>query len=399
MDGLLFSIHVLDFASGWPDLHIMHHHYNIPINNAIATNNTNIGYFLLQTNLNKGKNVAIVTTLTHNQLGSSSSGPNKRKAPGSDIPTTSIESESGTNGAQPSTAVQQAETSRSPSRKSSLRPSRSKEPRELNGNVSASPSSSRSSLRLSMSKDTTAKTERFSTPSTASGAKPQIVIPSSAKRTKQLLELPISGDEPKYKGVSEKYFPIARVEKQKALKRAYPKRDKVDRGIISFCTSSESAPSIPQPDPIAFLRANLDERLRQIDGPAVTFDIDDERLAMLSTTFGFVNDYILLDGVTRVPEGFHYGCNCSGSGPCDLTTCDCLFEEEESNQKISTYHPLENGQFVLHPSFLERRSKIAECCSLCSCKGLEGGCWNTVVQRGRQVRFEIFDTGTRGNGM
>ncbi|KAJ5553500.1 histone H3 methyltransferase SUV39H1/Clr4 [Penicillium frequentans] len=375
------------------------HLYNIPINNGIATKNTNFGYLLLQTNLTNGNNVAIVTTLTHNQLGSSSSGPNKRKAQNSDIPTTSIETDSGTNGAASTVVQPKVEPSRSLSRKPSLRPSRSKEPREPNGNVSASPSSSRSSLRLSRSKDTTAKTDRLSTPSAAIRATPQIVIPSSAKRTKQLLALPISGEEPKLKGVSEEYFPISRVEKQKALKRAYPKRDKVDRSIIPFCTSSESAPTIPQPDPIAFLRANLDERLRQIDGPAVTFDIDDERLAMLSTTFGFVNDYILLDGVTRVPEGFHYGCNCSGSGPCDLTTCDCLFEEEESNQKISTYHPLENGQFVLHPSFLERRSKIAECCSLCSCKGLEGGCWNTVVQRGRQIRFEIFDTGPRGNGL
>ncbi|KAJ5664339.1 hypothetical protein N7507_005070 [Penicillium longicatenatum] len=355
--------------------------------------NTNLRHLLLQA---KGKNVAVVSTLTHNQLGSSS-GPHKRKLSGSNVPTNSIETDVGTHGAHALTVVRpKVEASRSTSRKSSFRPSQSKES-NAHAKASASPASSRASLQPSMP-ETNGKVDRQSTPNTANSAKPLIVIPSSAKRTKEILKFPVSGKE-EYKGTSEKYYPIATKLKQKALKRAYPKREKVDRSIISFYTSSESAPSISQPDPVAFLRANLEKRLRDIDGPPVTFSINDERLAMLSTTFGFVNDYILLGGVTRVPEGFHYGCNCSGSGPCDLTTCDCLFEEVESNQKISTYRPLENGTFVLHPDFLKRRSKIAECCSLCSCKGLEGGCWNTVVQRGRQVRFEIFDTGPRGCGL
>ncbi|KAJ6109250.1 histone H3 methyltransferase SUV39H1/Clr4 [Penicillium sp. IBT 16267x] len=376
----------------------MHHHNNIPINHGVATNNTNLGYLLLQT---KDKDVTIVSALSDNQLGFSSN-PNKRKlVPNSDIPTTSIENDSGTDGAQALRVFQpDVEASRlSTSRKSSLRPSQSKEPRDPNAKVSVSSTSGRLSLKLSKSKEPNATVDRPSTPSTANSSKPQIVIPSSAKRTKQILKFPISGPE-KHMGLSEKSFPIASERKLKSLKRAYPKREKVDRSIISFYTSAETAPENPQPDAIAFLRANLDERLRAIDGPAVTFNIEDERLAMLSTTFGFVNDYILLDGVTRVPEGFHYGCNCSGSGPCDLTTCDCLFEEVDSNQKISTYwDPLDNGKLVLHPSFLARRSKIAECCSLCSCKGLEGGCKNTVVQHGRQVRFEIFDTGPRGCGL
>lgn len=140
------------------------------------------------------------------------------------------------------------------------------------------------------------------------------------------------------------------------------------------------------------LRDNLNERLESISGPSITSNISDKKLALLSTNFGFLNDYILRDGVQRVDEGFNSGCNCIGA--CDPTNCDCLFEEEDSDEKIRTYHEV-NGQYLLHPSFLARRSKIVECCALCSCRG---NCWNTVVQRGRQVRFEIFDTGNRGLG-
>ncbi|KAJ5628090.1 hypothetical protein N7490_010318 [Penicillium lividum] len=217
-----------------------------------------------------------------------------------------------------------------------------------------------------------------------------VVIPSPSVHQKRVLV----GSHVPSMGLSEKRYPTISIEKRRAAKRAYPKRNEVDRSIVSLSMWSEYGPESHHPSPAALLRANLNEKLKLINGPAITFNIDDEQLAMLSATFGFVNDYVLLDGVTRVDEGFNSGCNCIG--PCDPTACDCLFEEEDSDKKIPTYQIAENGQIVLRSSFLERRSKIVECCDLCSCKGK---CWNTAVQRGRQVRFEIFDTGARGCGI
>jgi histone-lysine N-methyltransferase SUV39H len=46
---------------------------------------------------------------------------------------------------------------------------------------------------------------------------------------------------------------------------------------------------------------------------------------------------------------------------------------------------------------LNRKAIILECTSHCNCKG--DRCWNHVVQNDRTVRFEIFNTGSRGFGM
>jgi len=51
---------------------------------------------------------------------------------------------------------------------------------------------------------------------------------------------------------------------------------------------------------------------------------------------------------------------------------------------------------VLRPDFMKRRSLIIECSSLCACGSR---CWNRVVQRGRTVRLEIFQTANRGMGL
>lgn len=145
--------------------------------------------------------------------------------------------------------------------------------------------------------------------------------------------------------------------------------------------------------PSKFLRHMQMQKLKRIGGEDLSFDIDDEKLAILSANFGFINEYKLQEGVTPVPSEFIAGCDCAG--PCDATSCDCLNEEINSDQKIVAYH-LVNGQRVLRPDFLKRKSIISECSSKCSCQGRQ--CWNHVVQQGRSVRLEIFDTGKRGFG-
>ncbi|KAJ5938082.1 hypothetical protein N7454_004424 [Penicillium verhagenii] len=216
---------------------------------------------------------------------------------------------------------------------------------------------------------------------TTSSPVPQVVIPTPSAKIRLLLK-PRASKGKKKLGMSEKVYPIEKLTETKYYSLS-------DSTPIKTPASAQSE--------IELLRNYLDERLKGIKGPQVVFNIDDQKLALLSSTFGFVNDYVLLDGVTRVEPGFNSGCNCTGA--CDPSSCDCLFEEEEDlNTKIRTYRPSASDKdlYVLDPKFLERRSKIVECCGLCSCKGK---CWNTVVQQGRQVQFEVFNAGQRGCGI
>lgn len=231
----------------------------------------------------------------------------------------------------------------------------------------------------------------------------KVVVPSPktripASRSQRDEEPPSPPDNPFY-AVDERY-PYLDYSARPAAAFARPARvnNVVNRSDVPFFKSApldtlKAAWSVAPKSSMTMLQGRLNKRLQSISGPAITFNISDAKLALLSTNFGFLNDYVLRDGVQRVDEGFNSGCNCL-IGKCDPTDCDCLFDEEDRDEKIRTYHEV-NGQFLLHPSFLARRSKIVECCDLCTCRGK---CWNTVVQQGRQVRFEIFDTGNRGLG-
>jgi histone-lysine N-methyltransferase SUV39H len=97
--------------------------------------------------------------------------------------------------------------------------------------------------------------------------------------------------------------------------------------------------------------------------------------------------------VERVDPSFHAGCECGEI--CDSTKCSCLSQEESSDDRIVAYKKGRNNTTVLRSDFMKRRAMIYECSSLCSC---ELDCWNRVVQHGRTVRLEIFDTGDRGFG-
>ncbi|KAJ5729174.1 uncharacterized protein N7483_003682 [Penicillium malachiteum] len=225
----------------------------------------------------------------------------------------------------------------------------------------------------------------------------EVVVPSPSqkKKGKDRAFYPKISD---LRGISEKDYPLKGPDApwiQMVNRKKYPKqRDPVDRRIVSFGISSETPSQFPKLPSAGFLRLRLHQKTQQIQGPPVTLNVDDEKLSFLSSSFGFINDYVLLDGVERVDEGFNSGCNCE-SGQCSPSTCDCLFDEEDTDEKIKTYQ-LIDGKVVLRPSFLNRRSKIVECNALCSCKGK---CWNTVIQAGRKIPLEIFHTGDRGFGL
>ncbi|KAJ5166796.1 uncharacterized protein N7482_005577 [Penicillium canariense] len=221
-----------------------------------------------------------------------------------------------------------------------------------------------------------------------------------------------------YIGLCERHFPTEDGEKEKAQQRAYPTAA-VNKKVVPF-TIMNAAPqpkegSLPRsshPDSLCetpatkpqsrphvtkFLRKKLKKKLKRVrGGPKTSFDIDDEKLAVLSANFYFVSDYRLGPGVAPVPEEFHAGCDCAGF--CHPKRCSCLIEEMDSDNLIVAYDRLPSGQVVLRKDFLNRKAMISECSFRCRCSNT-GDCWNHVVQRGRQIHLEVFHTGARGFGL
>ena len=220
-----------------------------------------------------------------------------------------------------------------------------------------------------------------------------MVIPSPSQRQQKLIKTLKSVESPR-DGFWHRRFPTDAEEREKAALRAYPHARKVDRSIISFAIAPRHMPHTSI-TPAQALRYELNQKLKRISGPQVTFDMDDEKVAMLSANFGFLNEYKMQDGITRADPAFNAGCTCIG--PCDPESCDCVEMEEEEDKPISTYRRV-HDKIVLGSEFLKRKRhpRILECNEACGCKGK---CWNAVVQRGRNVRLQIFDTGGRGLGM
>lgn len=205
-------------------------------------------------------------------------------------------------------------------------------------------------------------------------------------------------DEPK--GIKPKYYPLEMYDLQ-AEKGRYPQERATNSDLLVLPTrpappdSSSIHRGHPKPPHSRklYLRALLEKKLRQIQGPPVTMARDWDRTGSLTSNFEFTSTYKFQKGVTRADEGFNYGCDC---GPqCDPTRCTCLSKEEESEELMVAYEH-RNGKLLLTERFMNRKAMIYECSSLCPCPP---SCWNRLVQRGRKIRLEIFHTGNRGFGL
>lgn len=142
------------------------------------------------------------------------------------------------------------------------------------------------------------------------------------------------------------------------------------------------------------LRELYAKKLTSIKGPPITFDWRGQT-SYIDFNFEFINSYKLRRGVKRVSLAFHCGCACSGT-QCNPSTCGCLSQEEHTDERIVPYKRGSDGICRLRDRFLKRRAMIYECNYLCGCGP---DCWNRVVQKGRTVRLEIFQTKDRGCGM
>lgn len=135
------------------------------------------------------------------------------------------------------------------------------------------------------------------------------------------------------------------------------------------------------------------KKLQAIDGPPVSLKTKNATRKM-EFNFEFINRYKLQDGVERVDSNFHAGCGCHGM--CSPDSCACLSQEVNSENRIVPYKAGPDGIIVLRSDFIKRNSMLYECSSLCGCSA---ECWNRVVEAGRTVRFEIFETENRGLGL
>ncbi|KAJ5301754.1 hypothetical protein N7508_006617 [Penicillium antarcticum] len=227
-----------------------------------------------------------------------------------------------------------------------------------------------------------------------------VVIPSPTSYQKRLN---VVAQRNAIKGTNEQIFPTD-AEERRVARAAYPKsRAPIDRRStpLSF-TSKTNKPlnlsPVSSKQHIVDIRANLDKKLSQINGPPVSTAVQSTKLlAKLADNFEFTNDYIDRPGVFRVQQEYNYGCSCD-EGNCSISSCDCLDQEKDSEDRIVPYGNSNDrpGLIVASQKFLVRKAMIMECNSLCSCNG---DCWNHVVQKGRTVRLQIFDAGQRGFGL
>ncbi|KAE8149287.1 hypothetical protein BDV25DRAFT_140947 [Aspergillus avenaceus] len=254
---------------------------------------------------------------------------------------------------------------------------------------------------------TSARKLQHQTPSPSPALLPataiSVVVPSPSRQLKKEIESAEWAGESRsitseLTGLSEEFFPID-VHEKRGRKGAYPAARKINRAKIPLpigmpgpILTKESQPRVHDQ-----LCQSLMRKLAMIDGPRVSVDPTDvQRLARVTANFQFINKYTLRNGVVPTPADFIGGCGCNSH--CSPETCLCFDQEEDFNVKIIPYCQARDGSGlqVLASEFLTRKAMIQECGVRCNC---DDKCPNRVVQRGRTVRLQIFNTGRRGFGL
>lgn len=113
----------------------------------------------------------------------------------------------------------------------------------------------------------------------------------------------------------------------------------------------------------------------------------------LPKNFRFIENSILLPGVSLSDDGFRIGCECEEDGECKRAGCGCLsdmnVEDSDADKKVYVYHSFGPNRGCLRSSNLDSRAPIYECHSQCGCTEQ---CPNKVVDRGRRIPLQIFRT-------
>jgi [histone H3]-lysine9 N-trimethyltransferase SUV39H len=247
-------------------------------------------------------------------------------------------------------------------------------------------------------------------------------IVDEAKERKALLaELKVSTEPIKTRLADvEKYFGqtgfsvafSTEVDELRLRNAASKKQRKVRRKSIKL-DWGEAPPAAPREDnastdlvhPTQQVKQLLTARFQEDHSPPLTFanDINDRRL---NGKFQFVDRYVYRAGVRTADPAFNYGCKCTGS--CNPIACPCLTNQIggprfAALQPIQPYTRRADGLVVLSPEYITNELtpaanhfEISECNADCSCPS---SCFNKVVQRGRTVPLEIFETAKCGFGV
>ena len=230
-----------------------------------------------------------------------------------------------------------------------------------------------------------------------------VVIPSPTSQQLRKFASATSIGPLSANGMSNNFFPTNE-EEERVSRASYPSARQqydIQRQKVPLSFNSGSALKLEAraaQKHLSLLRQTLKEKLDSIHGPPVTAAVNcPNLLAKLADNFMFINDYLFRAGVEPDSVEFNLGCSCTEG--CDPTKCECLSLEEDSADLIVPYKISDTNRnlVVATQEFLHRKAIIPECTSLCRCQGER--CWNHVVQNGRTVRLEIFDTGPRGFGM
>ena len=172
------------------------------------------------------------------------------------------------------------------------------------------------------------------------------------------------------------------------------------------------------------IRIEFCKTLAALPGPAITLDPTSQGAPSLS--FKFITEFVFQRSIERAEivegcgntrrDGLMCNPHMGQEVGCEYSRiCDCLeyapvntarltpaqqelFERGETlgiPKRFPYGAPGRHNEFCLVGFYLDRRDTIYECNRLCKCGP---NCKTRVVQKGRQVPLEIFDTGNRGWG-
>ena len=240
----------------------------------------------------------------------------------------------------------------------------------------------------------------------------QVVIPATKKVL--LAELKRSTDSVEAKladieqafgkiGFSEAYR--TDLDDERLKNAAQPKKRKVQRKRIKVDLGPKSIDPVLEVSkdlvhPRKQVQDVLTSRFQEQFNIPLTFATNSDR--RLNGKFQFISTYILRKRVEMADPSSDYGCSCTGR--CDPAFCQCLEKDIEDDHgkrttQIQTYSRRSDGIVVLSEQYLARdwrQSEITECNQHCGC---DFTCPNRVVQKGRTVPLEVFDTAWCGFGV
>jgi [histone H3]-lysine9 N-trimethyltransferase SUV39H len=212
-------------------------------------------------------------------------------------------------------------------------------------------------------------------------------------------------------GLSDKYSTVGEIERLQKLAQRKARKVKrkdvaLDFGVPKSVVNGESEAS-PLIHPSKQIRDILNSKFNERVHPPLTFS-NDVDARQLNGKFQFISAYILREKVWRAGPGSNYGCSCIEY--CDPTSCECLGKDVETSRDENgeliypaevpqTYMRRQDGLVVLADAYLDKfsaRSEITECNHLCGC---DQNCLNRVVQKGRTVPLDIFQTEKCGFGV